>query len=142
MQLHGREDPATVANLREFVILKSVKTAADTFRSQLQFWRDAIEREKLTNLRGIILETAGEMPGGSGQANNWPLVAACKVEGLFDGLPALIAAGGLTPENVAAVASDIQPWAVDVSSGVEETRGIKSKQRIEAFVAAVRNINK
>ncbi len=54
----------------------------------------------------------------------------------------LIAAGGLTPENVAAVARDIQPWAVDVSSGVEETRGIKSKQRIDAFVAAVRSINK
>jgi phosphoribosylanthranilate isomerase len=140
VQLHGREEPAVVANLPEFIVLKAIQTAEDSFRAELKAWRDAISKLQLTNLRGIVLETAGHAAGGTGMGNNWPLVAACKAEGLFDGLPSLIAAGGLNPENVASVIRQIEPWAVDVSSGVEETRGIKSHPRIEAFIAAARSV--
>src|SRR5437762_324679 len=59
--------------------------------------------------------------------------------GEFDDLPPLIAAGGLTPQNVADVVRQLGPWAVDVSSGVESKLGMKSREKIEDFVAAVRS---
>ncbi|HEY9279012.1 MAG TPA: phosphoribosylanthranilate isomerase [Eoetvoesiella sp.] len=50
----------------------------------------------------------------------------------------LILAGGLTAETVAASIGSIRPYAVDVSSGVEESKGIKSSEKIQAFMKAVR----
>lgn len=49
----------------------------------------------------------------------------------------LILAGGLTAENVAAAIDAVRPWAVDVSSGVESSRGMKDPVRIAEFCAAV-----
>ena len=50
----------------------------------------------------------------------------------------LLVAGGLTPTNVASLIEAMAPWGVDVSSGVESSRGRKAPELIEAFCAAVR----
>lgn len=71
--------------------------------------------------------------GGTGHSFNWAL--ARQARGL--GRP-IILAGGLTPENVGQAIREVQPFAVDVSSGVEIAPGRKSPERMRAFVQAVR----
>jgi phosphoribosylanthranilate isomerase len=80
---------------------------------------------------GILLDTwrAGA-PGGTGESFDWALVPAI--------LPRpLVLAGGLRADNVAAAISAVQPFAVDVSGGVEASPGIKDAGKIREFVAAV-----
>ena len=137
LQLHGHEDAATVESLRNFVLLKAIRVSHDTFRAELNHWRDAIAQYGLSHLKGLVLETATAAPGGTGIANDWTFIKQCQQEGLFEGLPPMIAAGGLTPTTVAAVIRALQPWAVDVSSGVEVSRGIKSEAKILEFMEAV-----
>ncbi|HEX4792772.1 MAG TPA: phosphoribosylanthranilate isomerase, partial [Humisphaera sp.] len=140
IQLHGNEDADCVRQLERFGIIKAIRVDPNTFSAELSHWRKAV-RKGLTNLRGIVLESATSLPGGSGHANDWKTIAQARANGEFDGLPPIIAAGGLTPANVAAVVREIRPWAVDVSSGVEERQGSKSVTLIEQFAAAVRSVD-
>ena len=85
----------------------------------------------------------GDLPGGTGRAFDWSrLSPAVQAK-----LPApSILSGGLDPANVGEAIRAVRPWAVDVSSGVEErgadgraVRGIKDAARIAAFIEGVRN---
>ncbi|MCU1716014.1 phosphoribosylanthranilate isomerase [Pseudomonas sp. 5P_3.1_Bac2] len=81
---------------------------------------------------GFLLDTYVEgVPGGTGQAFDWSLIP----QGL--GKP-IILAGGLTPDNVAQAIAQVRPYAVDVSGGVEASKGIKDGQKIRAFMQAVK----
>jgi phosphoribosylanthranilate isomerase len=68
--------------------------------------------------------------GGGGVVFDWS-----QVPGTCD--RPLIVAGGLTPENVSGAIEQLRPYAVDVSSGVEQDQGIKSKAKIQAFIRGV-----
>ncbi|MDQ2784053.1 MAG: phosphoribosylanthranilate isomerase [Chloroflexota bacterium] len=72
--------------------------------------------------------------GGTGQTGDWALAAALAVD------ERIMLAGGLTPENVADAVRIVQPWGVDVASGVERAAlpGIKDAARMAAFVRAAR----
>jgi phosphoribosylanthranilate isomerase len=139
VQLNGDEPPKFIAALAPLVVIKAIKVERDRFGETLDFWRTGIREHQLTNLAGFVLETAGTgKPGGTGVANDWETVVAAQRTGAFEGLPSIIAAGGLRPETVADVVRTVRPYAVDVSSGVEESLREKSEAKLRAFVDAVR----
>ncbi len=91
------------------------------------------QARRYADAEGLLLDTAAaNVAGGSGQTFDWSLVPADL------GKPVILA-GGLTPENVAEAVRKVRPFAVDVSSGVEQSKGIKDAQKISAFINAVRN---
>lgn len=138
VQLHGHETPQQVAELKDFNVLKALHVKPNLLHQTLQPWREAVAGG-LTNLRGIILETGWALAtGGTGIENDWDQIEQIQSEGGFDGLPPIILAGGLRPSTVTGVIERLRPSAVDVSSGVEEVKGRKSPQRVEAFLRAVR----
>ena len=138
VQLHGHETADVVAELREFTVLKAVRAARETLKVELDAWREDITGLRLANLGGFVLETpATSAPGGTGVENDWAVIGDLARAGAFEGLPPMIAAGGLRPENVADVVRRLRPYAVDVSSGVEGAMGEKSGEKIERFVAEV-----
>jgi phosphoribosylanthranilate isomerase len=80
-------------------------------------------------------------PGGTGTAFDWKR-AVPMAEGMrLDGLK-LVVAGGLNPENVGEAMGILQPWGVDVVSGVEASPGKKDPQKVRAFVRAVRETDR
>lgn len=86
---------------------------------------------------GILLDAHVEgMPGGTGKLVPWlpasEFVAQSKVP--------VILAGGLTPDNVAEAIRTVRPYAVDVSSGIESSPGVKDHGKMKAFVEAVRSV--
>ena len=80
-------------------------------------------------------------PGGTGHAFDWK-----KARGLAEGMRKnglkLVVAGGLTPENVGEAIETLQPWGVDVVSGVEARPGKKDPEKVRAFVKAVREMDR
>ena len=81
--------------------------------------------------RGLLLDAFVEGYGGGGHVFDWTLIPPS--------LPGfLVLSGGLTAANVGAAIERVRPVAVDVSSGVEMSKGIKDHSKIAAFVAAVR----
>jgi phosphoribosylanthranilate isomerase len=138
VQLNGHETPELIRDLGALEVVKAIRVDAASIEDELNNWRKAIATLRLENLGGFVLEPARTgQAGGSGVANDWNTIEKLQRDGLFHELPPLVAAGGLAPETVAEVVARIRPWAVDVSSGVEESRGVKSKEKIQRFVGAV-----
>ena len=86
----------------------------------------------------ILLDTKGEKgTGGTGQPHNWALSA--DIRSSFS-IP-FILAGGMTAENVEQAIDQVDPYAVDVSSGVECAPGKKDPQKVLDFIQRVRGIS-
>jgi phosphoribosylanthranilate isomerase len=82
--------------------------------------------------RGWLADAFVEAYGGVGKRFDWSLVPHQRPR-------PLILSGGLTSSNVREAIRLVQPWGVDVSSGVESAKGIKDPAKIAAFMAEVRN---
>ena len=87
--------------------------------------------QRYAGARGILLDTyVPGVPGGTGEAFDWSLVPARL------GKPISLA-GGLSADNVGLAIARVKPYAVDVSGGVEQGKGIKDHAKIRAFIVAV-----
>lgn len=90
------------------------------------------EMAKYPSASGFLLDAYRKgVPGGTGETFDWQRVPKCTAA-------PIILAGGLNPENVAEAIATVQPYAVDVSGGVELEPGIKSHPLIEGFIANCR----
>jgi phosphoribosylanthranilate isomerase len=97
---------------------------------------DLLDFERLfSSAAALLLDTPSVAYGGSGRAFDWSRIPARRSM-------RVILAGGLDSDNVMRAVQGVQPYAVDVSSGVEEAPGIKSASRIRDFVDAVRRADR
>jgi phosphoribosylanthranilate isomerase len=123
-QLHGQESEELVRQCGPNVI-KAVRFDAATIDAELAKW------DRVDEVDAVLVDGSA---GGQGTSFDWTKLAAAR-ERLSK---PLILAGGLTPENVGEAIRVVQPFAVDVSSGVESSPGVKDLELIEAFCRAVR----
>jgi phosphoribosylanthranilate isomerase len=131
VQLHGEEPAEYVKRLPSLRVIKALRVRDRTFVEQVRVFG-------AEGVSAILLDAfSPQARGGSGRRFDWDLVTGARDAGAIGLALPLILAGGLTPENVAAGLRRVQPWGVDVSSGVEDAPGIKSAEKIARFVAAV-----
>ena len=89
--------------------------------------------ECFTGASAILLDAYSEEEfGGTGTKFNWDIAVAAKRCGK------IILAGGLTPDNVTEAVSEVKPYAVDVSSGVEKSKGVKDNDAVRSFILNAR----
>ena len=124
LQFHGDEPPEFCDQFGvPYLKAKRVKEGVDLVQYGVRY-REA---------KALLLDAYVEgVAGGTGQSFDWGLIPA--------ELPLpVILSGGLDPQNVEAAIRQVRPWAVDVSSGVEQAKGIKDAAKIAAFMQGVRN---
>ena len=129
IQLCGEEDPDYVSRLN-LPIFRQIRVKDGTKPKDLY---KTVESHLNAGHRVILDRFDIDTPGGSGRSFNWSAA-----EGVAEQNNVLLA-GGLKSENVQAAISQLAPWGVDVSSGVE-TDGIKDPKLIKTFIEAVRAI--
>jgi phosphoribosylanthranilate isomerase len=129
LQLHGAESPARIAASRSYAktgLIKAVPLATD---------KDLAALSRLSSLVDAFLfdakpPTGAHLPGGNGAAFDWQILAD------FRSPKPWFLSGGLTLDNVQEAIAASKAIAVDVSSGVETTPGVKDRTKIMAFLAA------
>jgi phosphoribosylanthranilate isomerase len=133
VQLHGRESPQRLADLRSCFGRPLIKALAVAEAEDL---RGVARYEPVADMFLFDAQApkGATRPGGHGLAFDWRLLQHQRI-----GRPWLLA-GGLNPDNVALALSVSGAPGVDVSSGVEVKPGIKDPQLIQAFVAAARGV--
>lgn len=124
LQFHGEESPAFCEQFGlPYLKAVRVKPGVDLVQYALAY----------TGAKGLLLDAFVEgTHGGTGQSFDWSLIPK--------ELPLpVVLSGGLHAENVMAAIQHVRPWAVDVSSGVEASKGIKDVARMAAFMKGVRD---
>lgn len=131
LQLHGRESPARVAEIRAahgLPVMKAVGIAGPDDVAKLDSY-SAVADQLLVDAKP---PKGAAVPGGTGVPFDWGLLRGYRFQRPW------MLAGGLTPANVAAAVKLTGARQVDVSSGVETAPGVKDESLIRAFIEAAR----
>lgn len=122
LQFHGDESPDQCARWgRPFVRAVRMSEGVDLLDCERRF-ADAV---------AVLVDAPAPGFGGGGVSFDWSRVPAARTK-------PLVLAGGLTADNVGEAILALRPYAVDVSSGIEDSPGIKNADKMRRFVAAVR----
>ena len=138
-QLHGDEPPEMIGQL-DVPSVKAFRVRSAGWIDEVRRWLDGVRAHR--QLAGIHLDAYDpDARGGTGRQFSWEWVAEARAAGKMAGLPPVILSGGLDAGNVSAAIEIVQPWAVDVSSGVEASPGVKDLRKVESFLRATREGN-
>lgn len=118
-QLHGKEDEAYIAELRK-------RTDKPIFQAFVVKSEEDVQRANASTADMVLLDSGI----GSGNCFDWQLLSAVKRP--------FFLAGGLNPENIEEALAVVDPYGVDVSSGIE-TGNFKDEKKMETFVEKVRD---
>ena len=123
-QLHGDETPEFCAELREkYIKAVRVKNAG------------SLSVVNLYDTDAFLLDSySAHAYGGTGESFSWEILEDEEFKDKF-----IILSGGLNPQNVADAVRRVNPYAVDVSSGVEKSPGVKDRSKLKLFMEALRN---
>lgn len=128
-QLHGEESPKYCERLARFAVPCRV-IKAFRVNAQLQAVDIAPYNQHVT---GYLLDTYHkQVKGGTGKNFDWSLIARLQLQ------RPLLLAGGLNTTNIQEALQLVQPYGVDVNSGVEKQPGIKDHELIRTFIGLVR----
>lgn len=135
IQLHGSETPSRAAEVKRRTgraVMKAIKIARADDLATASLYYDVADRILFDALAPASMVNA--LPGGNALSFDWTFL-----DGLSVPLPWMLA-GGLTAENLADAVRLTKAPTVDVSSGVEERPGVKSVEKIAAFLAAAKRV--
>jgi phosphoribosylanthranilate isomerase len=130
LQLHGDETPELVSALKVHGLTVWTACSGDTdaVASRARAMTNAGADAVLLDARAV--KDGQIVYGGTGHRADWTLARQLVDEGLR-----VVLAGGLTPENVHQAVATVQPWMVDIVSGVEASKGIKDPEKVWQFIA-------
>lgn len=133
LQFHGDETIAQCVEAAELVnrpFLRAIRVQPDMRPEDLLEYENRF-RAASKLFSGLLLDAFVDGYGGGGKVFDWALIPK-------DLAPRVVLSGGLSEQNVIEALVRVRPYAVDVSSGVELSKGIKDAARIHAFISAVR----
>ena len=129
IQFHGEENPQVLMQFKPHKkIIKSIRVKDEQSLNVIEDYKEA---------DAFLLDTyVKDMAGGTGQTFDWQIARTAKK---FN--RPIILSGGLNPENILEAINAVEPFAVDVSSGVEEHPGKKSRVLMKDFIVKVKGNN-
>ncbi len=133
LQFHGDETPEQCAAIAAAVkrpFIRAARIGSSTTPADLIKYEQDY-RSASPYFTGLLLDTLVEQYGGSGKVFDWSLIPE-------ELAPRVVLSGGLSVQNATDAVQRVRPHAVDISSGVEQAKGIKDAAKIAAFISAVR----
>ena len=132
LQLHGDETPAQCAAIGDAArlpFLRVFRVKPDTTGAELLEYESRYLAASPW-YAGLLLDTFVDAYGGAGKVFDWSLIPK-------ELAPRVVLSGGLSVQNATDAVARVRPFAVDISSGVEQAKGIKDARKIADFVQAV-----